>query len=388
MRSILFCIILSFVFGHQNVQAQDYFITLPAVKKVTYADREVTFSDVTMNGAETTYLAVEKGETVKIKTRIVSKKNGVYCPACIVQIYWGIHNYTSVCAKSFYGYNAKKKKSKHTFRAPMKEGIYYITMGGTLEYSCANNTSRPNCSSDYAFAVIKVGNPDPEKKITLELLTKDTRDFLKTTVVKTGAFGNFDKLEWFYDGEKLDYDGRTEIPATKFGSYKAIWSNCLTSISDSINYSINGIEEIPPIDMEEVIPPLVEEDPIVRDSSDIAVLIENNDTFVLKNLTFDLNKSDIKPKAIEGLNKLAQIMRDSPSMKILLEGHTAIGNARRNKVLSKKRVKSTKAYLINQGVNSGHIDTKGWGQQKPLIKTRNKARGKVNRRVEISILSR
>ena len=101
------------LFGYQNANAQDGLIIPPSIKKVDYANREITFSGVTMNGQKTTYLEVEKGATVKIKTRIESKRDGNYCPACIVQVYWGIHDYTSVCAKSFYGYNFKKKKSEN-----------------------------------------------------------------------------------------------------------------------------------------------------------------------------------------------------------------------------------------------------------------------------------
>ncbi len=379
MRSILFCAVLSVVFGFQKVYGQLDFITPPSVKKINYATRELTFSDVTMNGQKTTYLAVQKGATVKIKTRIASKKNGDYCPGCIVQIYWGIRDYTSVCAKSYYGYEFNKKKSTHKFTAPMKDGIYYITMGGSLEYSCKNNKLRPRCSAENAFAVLKVGNPDPEKKITLEKVKRGPSEFLKTTLVKSGSFGDLDKIEWFFEGKKLPYDNQKEIPITELGSYKVLWSNCLTSITDSFDHPLND---------KKVIPPTVVQDSRLRDSTDIAVLIENNDSFILKNLIFDLNKSAIRPEAETELDKLAQIMTAKPSMKILLEGHTAIGNARKNRVLSEKRVKSTKEYLVKQGVITSNISTKGWGQQKPLISTRDVEKGRINRRVEIQILSR
>ncbi len=379
MRSILFCTVLLVVFGFQNVYGQLDYITPPSVKKIKYATRELTFSDVTMNGQKTTYLAVQKGETVKIKTRITATKSGEYCPGCIVQIYWGIRDYTSVCAKSFYGYQFTKKKSTHKFQAPMKDGIYYITMGGSLEYSCKNNILRPRCSAENAFAVLKVGNPDPEKKITLEKVKRRASEFLKTTVVKSGSFGELDKIEWFFEGEKLAYDDQEEIPITALGNYKVLWSNCLTSITDSFDHPLND---------KKVIPPTVVQDSRLRDSTDIAVLIENNDSFILKNLIFDLNKSAIRPEAETELDKLAQIMTAKPSMKILLEGHTAIGNARKNRVLSEKRVKSTKEYLVKQGVITSNISTKGWGQQKPLISTRDVEKGRINRRVEIQILSR
>ena len=385
MRSFFFYALLSLVFGYQNLNAQDYFITPPAVKIIDYANREITFSDVTINGEETTYLAVNPGEEIKMTTRITSKRDGDYCPACIVQVYWGIRNYTSVCAKSFRAYNMRKKKSKHTFTAPVSPGIYYITMGGSLEYSCKNNLQRPRCSADYAFAVIKVGSPDPEQKISLIKRKQDSTMFLKTEVVKPGAFGELDKLEWFFDGEKLDYDGKTEIPLTRFGSYKALWSNCLTSVTDSINHNSNADPIIPVVAQPEVVEPIIQ----APEPQDIETLIATKDVFVLENLIFDLDRAIITPAAAKELDKLVKIMKSKPNMKILLEGHTAIGsNARKNLELSKRRVKSTKAYLVEQGVKKSHIDTKGWGQQKPLILTTNSERGRINRRVEIRILSR
>lgn len=404
MRSILFCVILSIVVGFQPIHAQDDLYIPPSVKVIDYANRELTFSEVTMNGQETTYLEVAQGETIKMKTRISSRKDGNYCPGCIVQVYWGINEYTSTCAKSFGGYSFTKKKSKHTFQAPMKDGIYYITMGGTLEYSCKNNIDRPRCESEYAFAVIKVGNPDLEQDITLEKDVRGVDVFLKTQLIKPGGFGDLDQVEWFFKGEKLSFDNQEEIPVTEFGSYTVTWSNCLTSISESIDYTTNeedmpiatevtedfSDEEIgsnPGIAEDTVLDETMEE-PDLSESTDIAVLIENYDTFVLKNLIFDLDRATIKPEAQVVLNQLAEIMKGQPNMVILLEGHTAIGNARQNKKLSERRVASTKKYLIGQGVSKRNIQTKGWGQEKPLVVTRDITKGRINRRVEIQILAR
>lgn len=426
MRSTLFCFILSFVFGYQNSFGQCDFITPPAVKKISDASREVTFSNVTMNGKETTYLAVKKGAAVNITTRLESKKDGNYCPGCIVQIYWGIRGHTSVCANSFYGYHFKSKKSSHQFSAPMEDGIYYITMGSTLDYSCKNNINRPKCSPDNAFAVLKVGNPDPEKKATLVKVKKGSGVFLKTTLAKSGCFGDLDKIEWFLEGQKLAYENQQEIPITQSGTYKVLWSNCLESVAKSLNYTSNGEEvktfklntvstprdgeeesEVKTVTLSTVSTPRDDEEEIegaedtevqtvslktvstLPDDTDIAVLIENSDKFLLENLIFDLGKSDIKPEAEKDLNKLAEIMKDNPSMKILLEGHTdRIGSARKNLVLSESRVKSTKEYLVKQGVMNSNIDVKGWGHQKPLVVTKDREEGKINRRVEIRILSR
>lgn len=66
------------------------------------------------------------------------------------------------------GITSEIKNPKDTFQAPMKDGIYYITMGGSLKYSCKNSVDRPRCESDYAVAVLKVGNPDMEQKISFQ----------------------------------------------------------------------------------------------------------------------------------------------------------------------------------------------------------------------------
>ncbi|MEQ8711437.1 MAG: OmpA family protein [Cyclobacteriaceae bacterium] len=412
MRIICFAVTLLLMCESHDLFGQCQYITPPAIKNTYNASREITFSGVTMNGKTTTYLAVEKGESVKITTNIESKKSGDYCPDCIVQIYWGITGHTSVCAKSYYGYQFDRISSTHRFKAPTKDGIYYITMGSTLDYSCKNNVFRPRCATEYAFAVLKVGNPDPEKKVTLSKVEKGSSEFLKTSLLKSGCFGELDKIEWFLDGEKLAYDNQEEIPLAQLGTYKVLWSNCLASVADSINHNSSNKKKttytlVPNSKPTVAINPTevkqaevfklasagqMEAESIVLaevENSSLEDQIEKNDQFVLTHLIFDLGKSDIKPEAETELDRLAQIMKDKPTMRILLEGHTdQRGSAKRNLVLSEQRVKSAKAYLVRQGVERSNIETKGWGHQKPLIVTKDIEEGKINRRVEMRILSR
>lgn len=412
------------------MSAQCNFETPPSVKKIDYANREFTFSKVTINGKETTYLAVNKGQKVKITTNVESRKNGDYCPDCIVQVYWGIRGHASEGAKSFHGYQFNRKKSTLSFDAPLKDGIYYITMGAVLDYSIKNNINRPNCSANDAFAVLKVGSPDPEKKIEMSKVKKGNNEFLKANLLKEGCFVNLDKIEWFLEGVKLAYDNQQEIPLKKEGNYEVVWSNCLGSASQTYNHSqgnqkaLLNLSDTPSgsqdsqdsnapdnagekkrimlsVQQKPEAPQKEKESVVINvnanptegssppDSNDIVNLIENSDRFIMKNLIFDLGKFDIKPEAKYDLNKLAQIMKDKPSMRILLEGHTDVrGGARKNRELSENRVESTKEYLVQQGVSKNNIDTIGWGHQKPLVITKDIEEGKINRRVEIQILSR
>lgn len=409
-------LILIFLLGQGNwVSAQCNPDIPPVNKKVTYAKRVVTFTDVSINGQNTTYLAVRKGEKITVKATVQSDKRGDYCPNCIVQIYWGIRGHTSICAKSFHGYSFRKKKTSHQFQAPMEDGIYYITMGATLDYSCKNNKFRPNCSPDDAFAVLKVGNPDPEEQITLIRTRNGGQNYLQTTLVKGGCYVQPRKIEWFYEGKKLDFDDQRSIPVSKDGNYEVSWSNCLNKISRSIRYQKNEVTtstspDSKPESQRSPIkatityqgnqpnsqePPKAtitfqgNTGPVTSEEKKLEDLVEESNKFVLKNLVFDLRKATLRPEAKLELNKLADIMLDKPSVRILLEGHTdRRGGTEKNLRLSEQRVKAAKAYLKSRGIRGKRIKTKGWGDQKPLIVTDDVEEGRINRRVEVTILKR
>ncbi|MGB3463876.1 MAG: OmpA family protein [Cyclobacteriaceae bacterium] len=381
-------------------------------KRIAYAKRIITFSDVSINGKATTFLAVEKGAPVTVQATIQSEKGSNYCPNCIVQIYWGIRGHASICAKSFHGYQFNQKKTIHRFNAPTEEGIYYLTMGGTLDYSCKNNVFRPACSPDDAFAVIKVGNPDPEEKVILTQTENNGNAYLQTSLVKQGCFGELNKTEWFLDGTKLPFDDQKSIPLTRDGIYQVNWYSCLNRISASFNYKRNGRstqiigsntsqqskgtirytgQKSGNNDNQKGIISIkgVTGSGSTKEETDLEKLIEKEDKFVLKNLVFDLRKATIRPEAKQELNKLAEVMLSKPSMKILLEGHTdRRGGAEKNLQLSEQRVKSVKEYLKRRGIKGKRVKTKGWGDQKPLLITDDVEKGKINRRVEITVLKR
>ncbi|UII75808.1 hypothetical protein LV716_16325 [Flagellimonas sp. HMM57] len=105
MRVVLFCLMLVSVFSFENVWSQNDFNIPPSIKKMNYADREITFSNVTMNGKKITFLEVEKGDVVTITTRIESKRKGDYCPDCIVQIYWGLRGTFHYVPRAFMDMN-------------------------------------------------------------------------------------------------------------------------------------------------------------------------------------------------------------------------------------------------------------------------------------------
>ena len=83
---------------------------------------------------------------------------------------------------------------------------------------------------------------------------------------------------------------------------------------------------------------------------------------------FDFDRFDIKPKAAKELDKLVAVLKEYESMVIKIESHTdAIGSRAYNKYLSDKRAKSTRDYIISQGIDPSRIESAiGYGEEKPL----------------------
>lgn len=106
-------------------------------------------------------------------------------------------------------------------------------------------------------------------------------------------------------------------------------------------------------------------------------------------ITFDTNKSNIKPNFYGTLNKVAQTLAEDNKSAILVTGYTDnTGNDSINIPLSQARAQSVKNYLASQGVSSSRIDAQGLGSSNPIASNATGAGKEQNRRVEISIYAK
>jgi outer membrane protein OmpA-like peptidoglycan-associated protein len=103
-------------------------------------------------------------------------------------------------------------------------------------------------------------------------------------------------------------------------------------------------------------------------------------------ITFDTNKSNIKPNFYTTLNKVAQTLTEDNKSGILVTGYTDnTGNDSINIPLSQARAQSVASYLSSQGVSTSRINTQGQGAANPIASNTTAAGREQNRRVEISI---
>jgi len=103
---------------------------------------------------------------------------------------------------------------------------------------------------------------------------------------------------------------------------------------------------------------------------------------------FDFRKATIKPVSFALLNEVAQALKDNPTMKVRIEGHTdSRGSDSFNMKLSQARAESVKTYLTKQGVDADRMEPKGYGETVAIADNRTKKGRDLNRRVEFVITS-
>ena len=106
----------------------------------------------------------------------------------------------------------------------------------------------------------------------------------------------------------------------------------------------------------------------------------------MSDVLFDTGRHTLKPGAREKLAKIAGIILAHPGLKIEVEGHAdTTGGPAINQPLSEKRADTVRTYLVGQGVDSGAITAKGFGDTKPVADNGTAAGRQVNRRVELVV---
>ncbi|SKC74996.1 OmpA family protein [Ohtaekwangia koreensis] len=152
------------------------------------------------------------------------------------------------------------------------------------------------------------------------------------------------------------------------------------------NYTMKG-KSVDPNSLKELITTITLDTLIVLDR------IELNKIFVLDNIYYNYNKSDIRPDAAKELDKLVQLLVDNPEIKIELGSHTdSVDTDDYNQRLSQRRAESAVAYIVQHGIAPDRLVAKGYGESKPIARntnpdgTDNPVGRQKNRRTEFKIL--
>lgn len=85
--------------------------------------------------------------------------------------------------------------------------------------------------------------------------------------------------------------------------------------------------------------------------------------FGIKMIYFDLDKSNIRTEAALDLEKILDVLKQNPTMKLDIRSHTdSRASHQYNEALSDRRAKSTITWLINNGVATNRLTGRGYGE--------------------------
>ena len=105
-----------------------------------------------------------------------------------------------------------------------------------------------------------------------------------------------------------------------------------------------------------------------------------------QNIFFATGSSKLLPKSFKSLEEVATIMKENPSYKVSIEGHTDnTGGDELNQKLSESRAASVKDYLLSHGVDASKITSAGFGPSNPVADNKTAAGRAKNRRVEMKL---
>jgi len=113
--------------------------------------------------------------------------------------------------------------------------------------------------------------------------------------------------------------------------------------------------------------------------------LDETGRIITHGILFASNSAVIKGESFKTLKDIGKLLQDDPNLRLSIEGHTdSDGSDDHNMTLSQNRAASVRSYLSSKyGISADRLESKGWGETKP-IDTNDSTEGKANnRRVEL-----
>jgi outer membrane protein OmpA-like peptidoglycan-associated protein len=120
------------------------------------------------------------------------------------------------------------------------------------------------------------------------------------------------------------------------------------------------------------------------------VSITSKEISIREQIQFALDSAVILPESFGLLTEIADTAIRHPEIKRFeVQGHTDnTGSAEHNQALSEQRAEAVRAWLVQHGVSSDRLVSRGYGQERPLVPNVTTANRGQNRRVQFVILEK
>ena len=130
---------------------------------------------------------------------------------------------------------------------------------------------------------------------------------------------------------------------------------------------------------------------ILRDSADAtgrtpSGLDEAGNALLLQTLYFDTDRSDLRPEAVQLLDRKVALFRANPRLEVQVEGHCDDrGPDEYNLALGNRRAAAVKRYLVEHGVAESRLTIVSYGEERPAVPGSNEDAWSRNRRAEFAV---
>jgi outer membrane protein OmpA-like peptidoglycan-associated protein len=119
-----------------------------------------------------------------------------------------------------------------------------------------------------------------------------------------------------------------------------------------------------------------------------AVRIDRSQIRILERIEFETNRAEIRPESLNIISQVRQALEVNPQIRrVRIEGHTdSRGSNQKNITLSQRRAESVMKFLVDEGIDPGRLEAKGWGEEHPIVPDDSESNMQTNRRVEFHIV--
>lgn len=112
-----------------------------------------------------------------------------------------------------------------------------------------------------------------------------------------------------------------------------------------------------------------------------------NTSIPINHIYYENNQYTITTESYAALDELAAVLTAQPTMEIEISAHTDnVGAPAYNQQLSEKRAQNLVDYLVKKGIASTRLQSKGYGDTKPVATNDTPEGRQLNRRIELKIL--
>ena len=178
-----------------------------------------------------------------------------------------------------------------------------------------------------------------------------------------GAFGPFPKGGWTY--WILD---NADFPMIVKGSGPFSWENPIVNSNGNV-----GQGQSSPAG--------------TKEGKRIVKELKKNGIASTTAILFDFDSDKLKPSAKPILNEVSSYLKTTSGIKIAVQGHCDnVGGNEYNLNLSKRRAKSVRQYLVDQGIEADRLKSEGYGYTRPVASNKTAAGRAKNRRVVFKVI--